>query len=60
MRQSFVDWKEGSKVGPLIETSKVKMKVMIELILYHMVANYDNLILKLDCLNPMNMTVSLI
>lgn len=47
-----------SMVAPLAITPITKMKVVAELILSHLIANFYNLILKLDQINPRNMKVA--
>lgn len=45
-------------MASLAKIPKAKMKVVMVLILHHLVANFGDSLLKLDCLNPMNMKVA--
>lgn len=60
MSQNFLDWKEGSKVAPLIETPKTQMNVVVDLVLCHLVASSYDPIHESNHLNHTNMKVVLI
>lgn len=47
-------------VAPFIRILRIEMKVELELILYHLMVNFGDLIFNLDFLNPKNMLVGLV
>lgn len=53
-RQSFADRELEYMVAQLARVPKLRMKTTVDLILHHLVANFDGAHLILDCFNPLN------